>query len=154
MSAVISLSPGCFSIREGKQDGPKTLIYIYTYICKYNILYVCLNLADCCSVLPTQFIGLLKAAHRFTERSITAGKTQFGGCRWCCCSSVWSVETRDERGGGGGIRGPTTKHSAERMNSSDPKSRSHEQTVVDESLCALRSDMGAFFFSSIFYYYF
>lgn len=34
-----------------------------------------------------------------------------------------SVETRDERGGGGGIRGPTTEHSAPKMNSSEPRSR-------------------------------
>lgn len=131
-----------FICRDGKQDGPITLTQIYFFLFFYP-LDVWPNLASRSS---PQLSGLLAAAHRFTEGSITAGKTQFGGCRWCCCcGSVWSVETRDERGGGGGIWGPTTKHSAPNMNSSDPKSRSHEQTVVDESWCALRGNMRACF---------
>lgn len=46
-------------------------------------------------------------------------------------------------GGGGGNRGPTTKQPVPKMNSSDPKQRSHEQTVADESLCALKGNMRA-----------
>ena len=148
MSAVISVSAGCLSVGEGKQRGPITQIENSLYV--YFILrgvWLGGSLRSSPIGPSTQLSGSSSpaaAAHRFTRGSIAAGTTQFGGCRWCCCSSARSVETRDERGGGGGIRGPTTKHSAApEMNSSDPKSRSHEQTVVDESFCALRGDMRA-----------
>lgn len=88
---------------------------------------VFLFLCYCEPVCFPRSSGRVSAVHRFPLGSV-AGKRSLeaaagdAAAAAAAAAAFRSVETRDARGGGGGIRGPTTEHSAPKMNSSELRS--------------------------------
>lgn len=122
-----ALEPLSLRCREGKQEQN---ILFYPLAVRSSLAAV---IARCSSA---QLTGLRTHPSRRRKRSLEAAGD-------AAAAAAFAPSRRGMREAVGVGAAEDPRQHGQKIHSSDPKPPSHEQTVVDESLCALRGNMRA-----------